>query len=69
MIAAFFSLMDSEDIFIIVLFFVALGAIVEAWWEFYAKPSRDSLAEIARCLNAAPWMQIHNAQRKPGKAA
>ena len=35
----------------------ALLVVVFAWWEFYAKPCRDSLRAIELALKAAPWMR------------
>jgi hypothetical protein len=57
MIETIVSLLDASDVVILVVCAVLVAGVVMTWWEFYAKPCRDSLADIARCLNAAPWMR------------
>jgi hypothetical protein len=66
MIDTIAALLDPFDIECLLVALVVLVLTVLAWWEFYAKPCRDSLAAIERALNAAPWMRSepHSRLRK-----
>jgi hypothetical protein len=51
------NILDDQDITILLGMLVVLVALAMCWWEFYAKPCRDSLKNIERALLSAPWMQ------------
>jgi hypothetical protein len=48
---------STTDVVMLVAALSVLAALIMAWWEFYAKPVRDSLRSIERSLSRAPWMR------------
>jgi hypothetical protein len=62
MIIGLLSFASESDIEILIAMIVCLFIAVMIWWEYYARPSRDSLKNIERALLAAPWMQSRNNQ-------
>jgi len=48
---------SAADVVMLVAVITILALLVMAWWEFYAKPVRDSLRSIERSLSRAPWMR------------
>jgi hypothetical protein len=64
MIALLIDVMTPADVAALVALIVIAAGGVMAWWQFYAKPCRDSLRTIEIALMAAPWNRVPSSNQR-----